>query len=180
MKYYIGDLHFGHRSVISFDHRPFADVEEMDSRLIDLWNRKVSDSDEIYVLGDFACRNEKPEEWYLSRLKGNKHLIIGNHDGKLLKNDKAMEYFQSAEKMCHVEDGGSHICLCHFPIADWNGRYRGHYHIYAHIHNAQNIVSEYMMQFERALNAAACINNYTPVSFQELMKNNARWRTMNH
>ena len=180
MNFYIGDLHFGHKSAIIFDQRPFMDVEEVDRCLIELWNSKVSDSDEVYILGDFACRNEKPEEWYLSQLKGVKHLIIGNHDTRLLKNDRAMEYFASVEKMRHVADSGNHICLCHFPIADWNGRYKGHYHIYAHIHNSDNIVSEYMMQFERALNATACINNYRPASFQELVENNAKWKRERH
>ena len=27
---YISDLHFGHSNVIRFDHRPFADRDEMD------------------------------------------------------------------------------------------------------------------------------------------------------
>lgn len=176
MNFYIGDLHFGHRSVINFDHRPFADADEMDRAMIDLWNSRVSEDDEVYVLGDFAYRNYKPEEWYLRQLKGAKHLIVGNHDWKLMKNPGAMRYFQSVEKMCHVSDAGTHICLCHFPIADWNGRYKGHYHIYAHIHGQNDEVSRYMKQFDRALNASACINYYMPVSFKELVRNNERWR----
>lgn len=176
MNFYIGDLHFGHRSVISFDQRPFADEDEMDRVLIELWNSRVSETDEVYVLGDFAFRNKKPEEWYLQQLKGAKHLIIGNHDGKLLKNSSAMGYFQSVEKMRHVVDGGKHICLCHFPIADWNGRCKGHSHIYAHIHDQDDEVSRYMKHFDRAFNASACINHYTPASFKELVRNNRRWR----
>ena len=91
MNFYIGDLHFGHKSVIDFDHRPYADVEEMDQALIQLWNSQVSAKDQVYIIGDFAFRNEKPEEWYLSQLSGNKHLVIGNHDRKLLKNNTAKQ-----------------------------------------------------------------------------------------
>lgn len=83
---YTADLHFGHRSAIEFDNRPFADVEEMDHTLIELWNRKVSREDDVYIVGDFACRNEREEEWYLRQLKGRKYLIVGNHDKKLLGN----------------------------------------------------------------------------------------------
>lgn len=176
MNLYIADLHFGHKSAIDFDHRPFADVEEMDQALIQLWNSKVSAEDHIYILGDFAYRSQKPEEWYLSRLLGRKHLVIGNHDYKLLKNDAAMAYFDSVDKMMHVADNGSQICLCHFPIIDWNGMYRGSWHIYGHIHNASNASASYMKKLERALNASACINHYVPCGFEELKANNAKWK----
>ena len=36
--------------------------------------------------------NEKEEQWYLRQLKGRKHLIKGNHDDKLLQNDRAMSF----------------------------------------------------------------------------------------
>lgn len=176
MNFYIGDLHFGHQSVIEFDNRPFQDVEEMDQRLIQLWNEKVSKDDQVYVLGDFAFRNKKPAEWYLSQLKGSKHLIIGNHDRKLLKNEAAMGYFQSVDKMMHVKDMGRQICLCHYPIIDWFGMYYGSWHIYGHIHNGGNESTQYMKKLERALNASACINHYAPVSFEELEANNAEWK----
>ena len=128
MNFYIADLHFGHKNVINFDRRPFADVDEMDQKLIEYWNARVSNQDDVYIVGDLCCRNEKPEEWYLSRLKGRKHLIIGNHDGKLLKNDTAMGYIQTKDKMMHVKDGKNHICVCHYPILEWNGYYKGHWH----------------------------------------------------
>ena len=37
MNLYISDLHFGHKNVILFDHRPFSDVDTMDHCLIQLW-----------------------------------------------------------------------------------------------------------------------------------------------
>ncbi len=175
MNFYIGDLHFGHKSVIDFDHRPYADVEEMDQALIQLWNSQVSAKDQVYIIGDFAFRNEKPEEWYLSQLSGNKHLVIGNHDRKLLKNNTAMSYFASVDKMMHVTDNARQICLCHFPIVDWYGMYRGSWHIYGHIHNS-SIAAPYLKKLERALNASACVNHYLPCSFDALAENNRHWK----
>mgnify|MGYP000581464137 CR=1 FL=1 len=176
---YIADLHFGHRAVINFDNRPFLDVDEMDRTLIELWNSRVAPDDNVYIVGDFAYRNEKPEEWYLQRLKGHKHLVIGNHDSKLLANEKAMGYIESVDKMMHVTDNGNQICIAHFPIAEWNGFYRGAYHIYGHIHNRTEITYHYMKQFDRALNAGACINNYTPSSLNELLRNNKIFKEQN-
>lgn len=71
MNLYIADLHFGHKNVIGFDQRPFNDIQEMDRVLIHLWNSRVQKDDNVYIVGDFAYRNERPEAWYLRQLKGH-------------------------------------------------------------------------------------------------------------
>lgn len=172
MNLYISDLHFGHSNVINFDRRPFADRDEMDQAMITLWNSKVSADDHVYIVGDFCYRNENTADWYLRQLKGHKHLVIGNHDSETLKNERAMSYFESVDKMLHVTDKDKHICLCHFPLAEWNGYRKGHWHIYGHIHGRKEETYEFMRTKEKALNAAACINNYTPASVDELIRNN--------
>ena len=167
---YTADLHFGHKSVIGFDHRPFSDVDSMDHCLIELWNARVAKDDNVYIIGDFAYRNEKSEEWYLRQLKGHKHLIIGNHDTKLLKNEVAMSYFESVDKMMHITDNGIQICLCHFPIAEWNGFYKGHTHIYGHIHNKQDETWKFMSTRPNSYNAGCMLYGYRPVSLRELIE----------
>lgn len=172
MIYYVADLHFGHQSVIKFDNRPFSSVEEMDRILIELWNKKVSNKDLVYVVGDFAYRNTKPFEWYLKQLKGKKYLIIGNHDDKFLEAAAAMSYFEGVDKMCHVRDDGRNICVCHYPLAEWNGMYHGTYHVYGHIHNSTNVTFQFMRTLDKALNCGVAINSYAPVTLKELEKNN--------
>ena len=179
MIYYVGDLHFGHENVIKFDHRPFNSIEEMDKALIERWNRKVNSEDLVYVVGDFAYRNEKPFDWYLQQLKGKKYLIVGNHDGKLLEDPIAMSYFDGVDKMCHEKDSGRHICICHYPLAEWNGMYRGTYHVYGHIHNSTNATFQFMRTLDRAFNCGVAINGYEPVTFQELERNNLAFKQSN-
>lgn len=41
MNYYISDLHIGHENILRFDNRPFADVNEMNNKLIENWNARV-------------------------------------------------------------------------------------------------------------------------------------------
>lgn len=172
MIYYTSDLHLGHNNVIRFDNRPFSSVEEMDKTLIDNWNSRVTDKDDIYIVGDLIYKSSKPAVEYLKQLKGKKHLIIGNHEKAILNNPEAMSYFESIEKMQHITDGRNQICLCHFPIIEWNGYFKGHYHIYGHIHNSKNHAFKVMKDEPRALNAGCMINNYIPVTFQELQVNN--------
>ncbi len=172
MNYYISDTHFGHRNVIAFDGRPFSDIDEMDTTLIANWNSRVKADDDVWILGDFCFKAEKDPSYYLKKLNGKKHLIIGNHDKETLISEKACEHFVSMDKMLHIEDCNKHIVLCHFPIADWNGRYRGAYHIYGHIHNNNTEVYDFMNKLGNAFNAGCMINNFVPVTLDELIKNN--------
>ena len=45
-------------------------------------------------------------------------MLIGNHDSRLLENEKAMSYFETVDKMTLIEDGENQVILCHFPMAD--------------------------------------------------------------
>lgn len=172
MNLYIADLHFGHRNAITFDHRPFADCDEMDMAMIQLWNSRVAPDDHVYIIGDFAHRSEKDEAWYLQKLRGHKHLVIGNHDGKLLQNEKAMAYFESVDKMMDIKDGEELIVLCHYPMVEWYKSRHGSWLIYGHIHGNMDETWQIMRGIDHTLNAGACINNYTPASLKELIRNN--------
>ena len=172
MNLYISDLHFGHANVINFDHRPFSDVEEMDRMQIKFWNSRGQQDDHVYIIGDFCYRNERPEEWYLRQLKGHKHLIIGNHDQNLVKNDKAMSYLETVDKMMLVQEEDKRIVLCHYPLCDWYRKASGSWHIYGHIHKNKDDVYDFIKRQEKALNAGCMINNYAPVSLNEMVRNN--------
>ena len=172
MNLYISDLHFGHKDIINFDHRPFRDVDEMDRCLIKLWNSRVQKNDDIYIVGDFACDNEKPEQWYLRQLRGNKHLIVGNHDNKLLKNNEAMSYFESADSLLHLTDQDRKIVLCHYSMAKLCENPDVSYFVYGHIHSKKDEMLDLVKTYKNTLNASACINNYTPGSINELIRNN--------
>ena len=158
MNLYISDLHFGHKNVILFEHRPFSDVDTMDHCLIQLWNSRVSADDDVYIVGDFCYRSGRTPDWYLRQLKGHKHLIIGNHDKATLDCENAAKYLESVEKMQHVTAEDKQICLCHYPLAEWYKSRHGSWLIYGHIHGARDEVYEFMKTRERALNAGACIN----------------------
>ncbi len=86
MNYYISDLHFFCRSQIdnggkNFDGRPFKTLEEMHERILTRWNEKITNGDNVYILGDIAMRGKNDQLIALiAQLKGRKVLIQGNHD----------------------------------------------------------------------------------------------------
>lgn len=134
MKFYISDLHFGHNNVLRFDNRPFDTVEEMNNKIIENWNSVVGNKDEVYILGDVFWKNDLAEH-ILPKLKGNKHLIKGNHD-KL--SDFMRKYYSSIDEYKRIKDEGRDVILSHYPIAHWDGQFHGSVHLYGHIHVTQD------------------------------------------
>lgn len=49
--FYISDLHIGHENILRFDNRPFADVNEMNNKLIENWNARVRSDDTVSPCG---------------------------------------------------------------------------------------------------------------------------------
>lgn len=175
MIYYIGDMHLGHKKVIEYDNRPFETVEEMDAALIENWNKVVNEDDHVYIIGDFIYRSSHIASYYLKQLKGHKHLIIGNHDLKTIEDEEACSYFDSIERLGYVKDGDADVVMCHYPIAEWNGKRRkknASYHVYSHIHSRKDETYGFMRHQRNAFNAGCMINHFAPVSLQELIENN--------
>lgn len=142
MNYYIADCHFGHQAVLRFDHRPFDSVEEMEEVMVMNWNAAVSPRDTVYILGDFCWG--KADDWIriLRRLKGNKVLILGNHDLKQYPPE-LRRYFADVKEYKEVVDNGygdiaRKVTLSHYPIPLYkhsnNHRY---YMLCGHVHITQ-------------------------------------------
>lgn len=175
MNYYTSDLHLGHENIIKLCERPFADVDEMNRILVERWNARVHRGDHVYVVGDLSFRSRLPVTNYLKELRGCKHLIVGNHDKRWMKQISLEEYFESVDLMVEVNDGRRSLVLCHYPMMSWPGK--NSFLIYGHIHN--NKPDSYwpvLKNYDRALNACVEINGYQPVTFEELVADNERWR----
>ena len=172
MIYYISDLHIGHKNAIRFDERPFADIDDMEREIVRRWNEKVGADDDVYILGDVFYRNKGSRADFLKRLGGRLHLIVGNHDFEILKNEAALGCFESVDKLRQIVDDGRRVVMCHYPIISWNMKHFGAYHVYGHVHANINEGTIFMMKQERAFNAGCMINNYEPCTLLELEENN--------
>ena len=178
---FTSDLHLGHARILA--SRPqFATLEEHDDALIENWNRKVTDKDEVYILGDISFRGEKHISEYLSRMKGRKHLIVGNHDGFWMRHvEDLTAYFDSVDYLKIMKFEKKQITLCHYPLMEWSGSRHvnsgNSFLIHGHIHNTpQKHLFEYMKAYlPHALNAGVDVNHFEPVTFEELKENNRQW-----
>ena len=178
MIFFTADQHFGHKNIIKHCNRPFETVEEMDVALIKNWNATVTPHDTVYILGDLFFRNSTSSEEYLKKLNGKKHLIIGNHDKDWMKKIDLPLYFESVERMAEINDGTHKITLCHYPMMTWNHvKKDSGFMIHGHIHNSTGgIYFPLIREMPNLLNAGVEINNYKPVKFSKLLKNNIKFK----
>ena len=166
MIFYTADLHFHYKPFLP--GRPFASVEEMDEAMIRLWNETVTDEDTVYVVGDVGYNGGYVPGDALGRLQGRKHLIRGNHDTGFENAPKLFDYFETVTDFNEIDDGETHILLCHYPILY---RKRG-YMIYGHLHQARGPEYDILRQMPRMLNAGVDVNFYRPVTLAQLVENN--------
>ena len=185
MDYYIADTHFGHEAILNECRPQFKTIQEMDKFIIDNINRKMTKKDTLYIIGDFSYRSKRPPLEYLEAIKPKKVLILGNHDEwfKKLSEEEKEKYFINDEKQGYNEyrtkKNSIELYFCHYPMLDWNGsHYFGHsFSICGHIHNRKEgrLSAEVFPLIKNQFNAGVDINNFEPVTFEELIENNARF-----
>ena len=171
--FYMADPHLGHSNIIRLSHRPFISVNEMNWAIINNWNSRVTNEDTVYLLGDFSFKSVDNPYDFIKRLKGKKILIKGNHDGKALRDPNFRACFEEICDVKTIVDNNRMVVLSHFPMIEWDGFFRGSYHVYGHIHNnTTNFAYKCMSQLDNALNAGVDINQFMPVTLDELIVNN--------
>lgn len=152
MNFYIADCHFGHKNILLFDNRPFADLHQMEEVMVMLWNATVRKGDTVYILGDFCW--DKADEWLriIRQLNGTKVLITGNHDLTSFPAELKNQFADITPFKEIVDNGkdnsGRKVLLSHYPMPFYkranNDKY---YMLCGHVHNtAENQILERLIQ----------------------------------
>ena len=123
---FISDLHFDHKNIIKYskERSHLNSVEEHNQWIIDQWNSVVHKRDLVWILGDVSFSKEGLK--LLKKLKGQKHLILGNHD------TFALELYQQYFNKIHGFMRYKGFWLSHCPIKEQ--QLRGRKNIHGHIH----------------------------------------------
>ena len=140
-RFIIADLHFGHENIIKYESRPFNNVEEMNKRLIELWNSTVGKDDLVYVLGDFTLsRRINVIKDIVASLHGRKILIMGNHDTRKPKDYVECGFEVATRKPMMVEPG---VILMHEPFADASLIASNYIYFFGHVHANKTLMDEH-------------------------------------
>ena len=126
--YFISDLHLGHKKILEFSgsYREGLTVDDHDDWLIEQWNSVVRKRDVVYLLGDVAFSREGLAK--LSLLRGDKKLIMGNHD-----KFRASEYEEQGLRVIGGVVKYKNFWLSHSPIHP--AELRGLKNIHGHVHS---------------------------------------------
>lgn len=140
-QYITSDLHFGHKNIMKYcpKYRNFNSVDEMNDALIKIWNSTVGPDDEIYHLGDFGFMGNQKLAEILDRLNGKIYFVLGNHDPKKNTSRKLLEdrgeWVKDYHEFCLKTSSESvKINMFHYPILEWNSKFRDAIHFHGHCH----------------------------------------------
>ena len=143
-------------------------INEFNENLIKRWNKVVSNNDLVYILGDIALNYKDISEVnsLISRLNGDKVLIVGNHDKYTLQNKKFnRDLFKEIAEYKDITYQTKKIALCHFPIQRFNRQDVGGMHLYGHIHS-----TKLLNNIPHAYNVGIDVNNYEPVNIKHFIE----------
>lgn len=174
--WFTADLHLGHRNIIDYCDRPFADVDEMNRALVDNWNATVGDDDTVWVVGDFAMGTIAETLPIATDLAGHKILLAGNHDRCWVGNGRRAEgwtaryldagFDEVVQGTAEVTIGALSVLLCHFPyrgdshdldrFVDERPQDTGQWLVHGHVH-------EKWAQHGRMINVGVDVTGFRPL-----------------
>lgn len=151
----ISDPHFGHKKIIDYENRPFESISEMDKAIAKNWNQAVNNDDTVIVAGDVSFYNKEKTSEIIKNLKGNKILVLGNHDRWSIPYWMDVGFDEVYKHKIIYQDW---FVISHAPPHYYNDK-TPYFYCYGHVHQAK------LYPTITKQTACLCVErwNYTPV-----------------
>jgi len=168
--WFISDTHFGHANIIKYSNRPFADVKEMNTALMEKWNSNVKPGDKVYHLGDFAFMQYQDFRRFIWGLNGDIQFVRGNHD-KVIdqhKNDLLNQgKIQTIQDYLELKTPGNPmIVMFHYGQRVWNKSHHGSIHLYGHSHGS---LPPHGKSVDVGVDCKEITEEYRPIHLDEIL-----------
>lgn len=199
MIFLTADLHLNHANIIKEEFGPhrrtqFASIQEMNDTIINNWKRKISDTDTVYILGDFALGNPSVAAELISSLPGRKYLLMGNHDVPKIKKKKRsvtapqdLEHFKypidlfeevyPASENVNLQYDKFTFVMNHYPphLSVETPIPKHHIYLHAHSHSPQTYNMANMALHIPVYDVGVDANGFSPISVDELYERMVQW-----
>ena len=108
-------------------------MEENDKALMGAFAH-LTEKDVIIHLGDVCFGNVDRTLAWLAKLPCRKLLLPGNHDLRHFR--ELSRVYSPLPDLCEIaiEGTGLKAVLCHYPLEEWDGAFRGALHFHGHVH----------------------------------------------
>ena len=165
------DLHFGHDREFIWKVRGYNSCEEMNKIQIEKWNTRISDEDDVYVLGDLMLGTIDNIK-HLERLKGNIHIVLGNHDTltREILYKTLPGVVEIAEVGIRLDCKRHHFALTHYPMLTGNLEKESlkqmTCNFYGHTHQTTNFYNDMPFTFHVGVDS----HNGYPVEIDEALE----------
>lgn len=157
------DHHFSHHNVIKYAGRPFANVAEMDSTMVDNHNALIGADDIVIMLGDINMGTSNAANEFLDKMNGYKILIVGNHDWVRNKWGSIKHYNVDEMHVSYYIDCVDAL-LTHVPFISHLPYSQNFINVHGHIH--QNVVGA-----DRYINVCVEHTDYKPIKLRDCLAN---------
>jgi len=158
----ISDLHFGHANIVKYAYRS----KDYNNLILKYWNKIIEKRDKVLVLGDLSLANKEKTVKFCKRLKGDKYLVRGNHDGHSVAWYKDCEFtvVEPIYKTFRTKYNKMYAVLfTHEPVRDLPDNW---FNIHGHIH--RGVHRDYDLT-ERHFNACVEPLDYKPKPLYEIL-----------
>ena len=159
--YFTADFHLFNENIIEYCNRPYKNSQHMGRDLIIRYNRVVNTDDMVYFLGDLTLKGIefKPSlNSLVSRMNGEKHLILGNHD-RLSVRDYLEMGFESVHSSWDLDIADKKFTLVHDPAMAYTRPSR--IILCGHVHT-------HFIYYKNTINVGIDAWQYQPVSLDQI------------
>ena len=145
--------------------RDFPTIEVMNETIIERFNEKVGQDDNLFLLGDLAFGGVENIGKFMKRLVcKNVWYVTGNHDKNILFNrDGAQGHFKSCEPYKEIVVDEQFIVLCHYAMRAWNHSHKSSWMLYGHNHGKLEHTP-----WGKSMDVGVDTNDMYPYSFEDI------------
>lgn len=138
----------------------------MNEEMVRRWNDRVGKGDIVYHLGDISFGTKPKTIEIMKRLKGQIHVIRGNHDNeatlKIMVSEGIIVGYWPYKEI--VTSNYQRLVLFHFPIVSWHRMHQGSWHLHGHCHGNLTFDNGPMMD------VGVDCTDFAPISYDEVAK----------
>lgn len=158
------DLHFNHNRQFLYVPRGCQNVEEMNEKIIQNFNKIIKFDDDVYILGDLMLGGPENLAYGLdliSALNGKLHLVRGNHDTNLRwAAYSSLHNVVEQQNAIYLDYHKYHFYMSHYPTLTGNlekeNLHQCTINLYGHTHQQTNFYQDIPFMYHVGVDSHNC------------------------